>query len=104
MRYGAARQLSRCMPGSFPWGTFLVNVAGAFLLGLMTGLGLPRAVLGVGFLGALTTFSTWQNEVVQALVRGDRRTAWLHLILSAAGGLLAAWAGLMIGRLAGGNQ
>ena len=51
--------------GVFPWGTFLINVSGSLLLGLLTGLALyhafpdtPRIVLGTGFCGAYTTFST----------------------------------------------
>jgi CrcB protein len=53
-RYGAELRLGP------RWGTHAVNVAGAFLLGLLAGAsGDARQVLGVGFLGAFTTFSTW---------------------------------------------
>jgi len=95
------------LPGgrTFPWGTFAVNIAGSFLLGLLTGLAAGRgalapeakAVLGTGFLGAFTTFSTWQLDQYQALRRGDRRAAFLNAALSVALGLLAAWAGLAAG-------
>ena len=61
-------------PGSWPWATFAVNVLGAFLLGsLMTGLrhgpvSIPTyRLLGTGFCGALTTFSTMQLELLQML-------------------------------------
>ncbi|MBY6276322.1 fluoride efflux transporter FluC [Symbiobacterium thermophilum] len=95
----------RSGPRPFPWGTFAVNVTGAFLLGLVTGLGTGRGllsaevklVLGTGFLGAYTTFSTWQLDLYQALRRGDATTALLNLALSAGLGLLAAWTGLAVG-------
>lgn len=95
----------RAGPGAFPWGTFAVNISGSFLLGLLTGLvtgrGLLSAevklVLGTGFLGAYTTFSTWQLDLFQALRRGDATTALLNLALSAGLGLLAAWTGLAVG-------
>lgn len=89
----------------FPWGTFTVNILGSFLLGLLTGLLLGRAafspavktVLGTGFLGAFTTFSTWQVDLYRAYRRGDSRTAWSNLLLSTGVGLLAAWLGIVIG-------
>ena len=61
-------------PGSWPWATFAVNILGAFLLGsLMSGLrhgpvSIPTyRLLGTGFCGALTTFSTMQIELLQML-------------------------------------
>lgn len=63
--------------GAFPWGTFLVNATGSFLLGLLTGLSLyhafpasPKVVLGTGFCGAYTTFSTFTFETVRLLEEG----------------------------------
>lgn len=60
--------------GAFPWGTFLINASGSLLLGLLTGLSLyhafpntPRVVLGTGFCGAYTTFSTFTFETVRLL-------------------------------------
>jgi CrcB protein len=60
--------------GPFPWGTFVVNVSGSFALGVLTGLALyhafpeePRIVLGAGFCGAYTTFSTFGLETVRLL-------------------------------------
>jgi CrcB protein len=63
--------------GSFPWGTFVVNVTGSLLLGVLTGLSLyhslPRTglvILGTGFCGAYTTFSTFTFETVRLVEMG----------------------------------
>jgi fluoride exporter len=60
------------LDGRLPWGTMLVNVVGAFLLGTLAGLGLDTdaiALWGTGFCGALTTYSAF---AVQASERGLR--------------------------------
>ena len=62
LRYAAAHLLD----GRLHWGTVLVNVAGSFLLGLLSGMGLsgdPLALLGAGFCGALTTYSAFAVHV-----------------------------------------
>lgn len=112
---GAAGALARLLLGSYaaerqgggaiPWGTFAVNMGGSFLLGLLTGSVLARGavspmiklVLGTGFMGAFTTFSTWQNDLFRAYSRGDRRAAWINLLVSTGAGLMAAWAGVLVG-------
>ena len=87
------------------WGTMLVNVGGAFVLGLLTGLAVshdvPRAVmlaLGVGFCGALTTFSTFSYETLR-LWEADRHRSVLNVVLSVAAGLGAAVVGHLLGSL-----
>ena len=92
--------------GLFPWGTLLINVTGSLVLGFLTGLGLyhglassPRVVLGTGFLGAYTTFSTFTFETVRLL----EEDAQLGAVLNAAGTLVvagvAAAAGLALAAL-----
>lgn len=86
----------------FPWGTFTVNVAGSALLGLVAGLvstaDLPAwtmALVGTGFCGALTTFSTFGFETVRLVEEGALAEAVLNSILSLMVGLAAgigAWA------------
>ena len=89
--------------GAFPWGTFVINVTGSLLLGLLTGLSLyhafpkvPRVVLGTGFCGAYTTFSTFSFETVRLLEDGAideaLRNAFGTLVTCAA----AAAAGLAL--------
>jgi CrcB protein len=90
--------------GVFPWGTLVINVSGSFLLGLLTGLALfhgfpatARVILGTGFCGAYTTFSTFTYETVRLLEEGAVneavRSALANLLLgagAAAAGLAAA--------------
>ena len=81
-------------PGAWPWGTFLVNVAGAFVLGLVVTREqerLPpssyrRPLLGTGFCGALTTFSTMQVELLWMLDAGDLGLAAAYALASVAAG------------------
>jgi CrcB protein len=77
-------------PGHWPWATFLVNVAGAFVLGAVVARRYPRALLGQGFCGALTTFSTLQLELLQMLDAGRSGLALAYAAASLAAGLAAA--------------
>jgi len=84
-------------PGEWPWATFIVNVAGAFALGyVVTRLQerLPlsayrRPLLGTGFCGALTTFSTLQLELLRMLDGGHVALALAYSAISLAAGFLA---------------
>jgi CrcB protein len=88
-------------PDVWPWATFLVNVAGAFVLGAVAAAfvrgpgraGVPRALLGTGLCGALTTFSTLQLELVELLRDGAYGLAAGYAATSLAAGLAAVWAG-----------
>jgi len=84
----------------FPWGTFLVNVVGSLVLGLVTGAAATPAVaalVGTGFCGALTTYSTFGYETVQLAAGGRRLLAGLNALGSVAAGLGAAALGLALG-------
>lgn len=88
---------------AFPWGTFVINVSGSLVLGLVTGwslhAGLPRVpttVLGVGLLGGYTTWSTYLWETFALAESRARAQAVLNLVGSLAAGLLAAAAGLAL--------
>ncbi len=96
----------RPVGSSFPWGTLVVNVSGCFVLGLvatlLTDRFLPhphlRTALTVGFLGAYTTFSTFAYETLRLAEEGAGGLAALNVGLSVIVGLLAAWAGVVLGR------
>ncbi len=87
-------------------GTFVVNVSGAFLLGLFIGLteerwmvpALGRTAIAIGFLGAYTTFSTLAFETVDLADSGSLATALLNISGSITIGLVAVYAGLTLGR------
>lgn len=87
-------------------GTFVVNVTGALLLGLLLGIteerwlapSLVRTAVAIGFLGAYTTFSTLAFETVDLAESGSLATAALNVGGSVAAGLVAVYAGLTLGR------
>lgn len=89
---------------AFPWSTVLINVTGSLLLGLLTGLlvadgapGLVRTVLGTGFCGGYTTFSTASVETVRLLqlrrYAAAAGNAVGSLVLTVAAGGLGLWLG-----------
>ncbi|HEY9415091.1 MAG TPA: fluoride efflux transporter CrcB [Pseudonocardia sp.] len=100
LRYVTDRVVQSRHDSGFPWGTFTVNTVGSLVLGLVAGAAVSpgvTALLGTGFCGALTTYSTFGYETV-ALAG---RRAWLYATLNAVGsvvaGLGAAGLGLAIG-------
>lgn len=101
LRYLTDRGMQRLLGGRFPWGTVTVNVVGSFVLGVVTGAGVGPAVaalVGTGFCGALTTYSTFAYETAAL---GERRAAGLaaaNLVGSVAAGLAAAVLGYLLGR------
>jgi CrcB protein len=93
LRAGAGRALNR----DLPVGTLVVNVVGAFALGLTTGWEGPAAtVVAVGGLGAFTTFSSFVRDAV-ALVDEARLAAAVGYVgITVAAGVGAAWAGVLL--------
>lgn len=88
--------------GEFPLGTFVVNLSGTFLLGLLAGLdvvGEGLLLAGTATLGSYTTFSTWFFETHRLAQDGEWRVALANLALSLGAGLAAAELGLWIGGL-----
>jgi CrcB protein len=105
-RYVVERAVSRRTGERRPWGTFAVNVSGCLLLGLLVSLterlGAPDdvlTVLGVGLLGAYTTFSAYAVEVVKVDADGARGAAAAYALGSLLCGVLGAGLGLGLGRL-----
>jgi len=88
--------------GEFPLGIFVVNVSGAFALGLVAGLALDGAALTIvagGGIGSFTTFSTWILDSHRLGAAGKASLAWLNLGLSLAAGLAAVTLGHWLGGL-----
>jgi fluoride exporter len=89
IRYSISSKLNR--NGGFPAGTFAVNMAGAFLAGIFSGLaaGSPaHAFVVYGFLGALTTFSTWNSEILILWQDGQRTAAVFYALTTLLLGIL----------------
>jgi CrcB protein len=103
-RYVVDTLVQRVWMRTFPLGILLVNVTGSFLLGLLTGAALALddslvTVVGVGFLGAYTTFSTVSVETMLFAERGRWRLALGNVVGTLLAGVTAAGAGLVLGML-----
>jgi fluoride exporter len=84
------------------WSTVAINVVGSFLLGLLVaGQWFDRDLrdaVGVGFLGGFTTFSTFSVQVVLEVDGGAPVRAFIYVVISVVGGILAALAGYALAR------
>ena len=99
-RYVLASEIMKRYGGTFPLGTFVINVTGSFLIGVLMTLfteRLPhpywRLGLVVGFLGGYTTFSSFEYETLQAVTQGSKWAASLNVIGSVVLGYIAVWLG-----------
>jgi CrcB protein len=105
-RYSASLGVYSLLGRGFPYGTLLVNVAGSFLMGLLSIMLLERFNLGpewraailVGFLGSFTTFSTFSIETLNLFEQGDFNRAVLNITLSLILCIVAVWFGVNLGR------
>lgn len=105
-RWWVAQAVRGVVGDQWPWGIFLVNVGGSFLLGLLStwgGGGLWanerwRLFLAIGFLGAYTTFSTFELETLTLAESGRALAAAGYVLASVGAALLAVWIGARLGR------
>jgi len=90
----------------FPYGTFVVNCSGCFLIGLTMAILTERTHLSpnwryfipIGFIGGYTTFSSFEYETLMAMRDGALMIGFLNLGLSVALGFICVWVGMMCGR------
>ncbi len=102
-RYAISAALPR-PEGGFPWATLAINLAGSLVLGLVVAIAPGRwseelrLGIGVGFLGAFTTFSTFSVEAGALVRAGQARSAAAYVVVSVLGGLALAAGGYAAGR------
>ncbi|NPA24447.1 MAG: fluoride efflux transporter CrcB [Deltaproteobacteria bacterium] len=92
---------------AMPYGTLTVNLVGSFVLGIVAQVGLSgnllsdtaKSFIGIGFLGAFTTFSTFSVQTLELFEAGSPGKACANILLNVALCLLGAWSGFTIGRV-----
>jgi CrcB protein len=105
-RYQIAAVIQARIPVGFPYGTFVVNVTGCLIMGIVTALLTERLVvhpnwrflIPIGFIGAYTTFSTFELETFRAVSDGAWRIAGANVAGSVIAGYLALWGGFVVAR------
>ncbi len=104
LRFGISQLSKSALGEAFPWGTLLVNLIGCFLLGMIMSVSeeslSPRtkSIVGAGFLGALTTFSTFGLETCLKLEEGAWLLAFSNVLANVLLGLILAGVGIWAGK------
>ncbi len=105
-RFIVAQWAARKWGTAFPYGTFIINITGSFILGLFATLLLRfawndywRLLIAIGFVGAYTTFSTFEYETLQLVAQGTWSRALMNAFGSLVCGFAAAYVGVVIARL-----
>jgi len=105
-RYQLASVIQARVPAGFPWGTFTVNITGCFVMGAAATLLTERLVvhpgwrflIPIGFIGAYTTFSTFEYETFRAVTEGSWMIGAANVGASVVAGYVALWAGVVLAR------
>lgn len=98
-RFRLGTTLSRRFPSSIPYGTLTINLLGCFLLGILMKYHASdnwKLLIGTGFMGAFTTFSTFNLECVKQLRAGQWQAWIIYTMLSYTGGILLCFIGYYI--------
>jgi fluoride exporter len=101
-RFSLSQILNNQSSLRIPIGTLTVNLLGAFLLGVITGIKANTMIIlffGTGFMGAFTTFSTLKFEMIQLYVKKYKREFLFYTVITYGGGLIIAYLGYIIGGL-----
>lgn len=105
-RYGVALLVARFWARDFPLATFLINISGSFILGFFATMAAERAaidpllrlLIATGFVGAYTTFSTFEYETQRLAETGGMAVALANVIASVLAGFIAVQLGVMMAR------
>jgi CrcB protein len=108
LRYLTSVVAARWLGAEFPYGTLIVNVSGAFVIGLVQELGTEttlvpdsvRLFLTTGMMGGLTTYSTFSFETVRLMEANAWHQAWLNVVVTTTVCLGLCFLGIAVGRLA----
>ena len=106
MRYLTGIAAARWFGADFPYGTLIVNLVGAFVIGLVQQLGtealvIPdgtRLFLTTGMMGGLTTYSTFSYETVRLMESGAWHQAWINIVVTTTICLSLCFLGIAVGR------
>jgi CrcB protein len=105
-RYQLAALIQARVPAGFPWGTFVVNISGCLVMGVVTTIFTERLVvhpnwrllIPIGFIGAYTTFSTFEYETFRAVTEGSWLIGAANVVASVLAGYVALWLGVALTR------
>jgi len=105
-RYQVAAMIQARVPVGFPYGTFVVNMSGCLIMGFATALLTDRLVVNpnwrflipIGFVGAYTTFSTFELETFMAVTEGSWGIVGAYVAGSVIVGYVALWLGFVVAR------
>ena len=104
-RYLIAVWVAQRLGSAFPYGTLVVNLIGCFAIAALMHAALTlawpattRAAITIGFIGGLTTYSSFNYETMRLVEEGAPTTAALNLALTVVGGFMAGWLGLITAR------
>ena len=108
-RFWLGAYISNRLGARSPYGTFVINVSGSFLIGMIATVLADRTdwnanwryLIPIGFIGAYTTFSTFKFETFQSLSEGQFLFGFLNVFLSVLLGFIAVWLGVVAGRSLG---
>jgi CrcB protein len=106
LRFWLGSYIGSRMGTRFPYGTFVINITGSFLIGLVYALMTARAqwspnwryLIPIGFIGGYTTFSSFEYETLLTLQAGQIGLGLLYVAGSVVVGFVAVWGGMVMGR------
>ncbi len=108
-RFWLGSYITHRMGARFPYGTFIINISGSFLIGMIVTLLAERSqwspnllyLIPIGFIGAYTTFSTFELEAFRSVHNGELLLSLLYVALSVVVGFVAVWLGVLAGKTLG---